>query len=181
MPKNSSWVNSDGLVVGFGTQTSTQYSPAIISDAGSERVMHLPIPAMASLGTDATTGTGIYQAQNWMNAAMIPGGAIVTEVKIVTKTGCTSGGAADLLIGTYTISSTTGLLVAVDADGLLAAGDAALADFDTAGETRTYAIAAGAAQLGKTTVGANPVTVAPTYVTAAYTAGALDVYIKFVV
>jgi hypothetical protein len=136
------------------------------------------------LGTDATTGTAgsIYDPVNVQNSAFIPANATVQEVWVTTDTVATSTGAADLLIGLYTISASTGKLVAVDADGLAAAGDSALADFgDTqgVGETIVLAKASNAAYVGKKTVGTSPVTVAAISATEVYTAGALTIRVKY--
>lgn len=179
MAKHTSWVNKDGLVVGFGTRTSVEYGGAVVRTNGYSDTVVLKIPDLTLLGTDATVGTGIYAPEKVVSSAYIPANATVQEVVIVTDTAATSGGAADLLLGTFTINSTTGVLAAVDADGLCAAGDSALADFSVAGETMVLGKAASAAQIGKVTVGASPVVVAATYVTAAYTAGALTVYVTY--
>lgn len=179
MPKNSSWFNRDGLVVGYGTRSVDSLGAAQVSDHAGERILTFKITDLAQLGTAATGGSGIYAPQYFSSAVMIPANATVQEVRITTDVAATSGGAADLLLGTYTISSSTGALVAVDDDGLCAAADNALADFSVAGETLVLGKAAGAALIGKTTVGASPVVIAPIYVTAAFTAGALSVTVKY--
>lgn len=179
MARGYNWVNSDGLVVGFGTRTETQYQASQMSTMGSEQELVIQIPDLTQLGTDATAGTGIYAPQYVAQMAVIPANATVQEVRITTDTAATSGGAADLLIGTFTVNATTKAVSAVDADGLAAAADSALADFSAAGETIVLAKGSNAAQVGKATVGSNPVVVLATYVTAAYTAGALSIHVKY--
>lgn len=181
MKRDNAWYNKDGLVVGYGTRAVDVNSPATYSTDGNGGEIVIKLSDLTLLGTDATVGTGIYAPQYFTNAAYIPANATVQEVRITTDTAATSGGAADLLIGTYTIDSATGALVAVDADGLCAAGDNALADFSAVGETLILGKAAGAAQIGKVSVGSSPVVVAATYVTAAFTAGALSVHVKYTV
>lgn len=179
MPKNSVWYNSDGLVVGFGRRTTDTVTPATISDRAAERIITFKIPDLTALGTAATGGSGIYAPQVWAGAAQIPANATVQEVRITTDVAATSGGAADLLLGAYTISSSTGNLVAVDDDGFCAAADNALADFSVVGETLVLGKGSNAALIGKATVGSAAVVIAPIYVTAAFTAGALTVTVKY--
>lgn len=179
MARGNTWVNKDGLVVGFGTRTEDKFKAAQYNTTGGLNELVIKLSDLTSLGTDATAGTGIYAPSYVVQAAKIPANATVQEVRVTTDTAATSGGAADLLIGTYTVNATTKAVSAVDADGLLAAADSALADFSAAGETIVIGKAANAAQVGKVTVGASPVIVLATYATAAYTAGALSVHILY--
>ena len=175
------WFNDDGLVVRFGARSTSDAAdvPAQTSTAGKTQEITLRIADMTDLGTDATADSGAYTAGEFVNSAFIPANATVQQVTIKTLTAVTSGGAADLLLGAYTISTSTGLLVAVDADGFAAAGDSALADFSAAGESIILGKAAGAALIGKVTVGSSPVVIAATYVTAVYTAGAIEVIVEY--
>jgi len=179
MSRDATWVNKDGLVVGFGPRTERLNTAYTYSTDGNGGEIVLKLSDLTLLGTDATAGTGIYAPAYVTNAAVIPANATVQEVRITADTGATSGGAADLLVGIYTVHATTRAVSAVDADGLCAAGDAALADFSAAGETIVLGKAAGAARIGKLTVGTSNVVVLATYVTAAYTAGALSVHVKY--
>ena len=183
MPRGNTWYNEDGLSVGFGTHTADSDTGVTTATSGSTAELVIDIPDLTALDTAANavlaaTG-GIYAAGYHAGAATIPANATVQQVTIKTTTAATSGGAADLTLGAYTVDDDTGLLVAVDADGFAAAGDSALADFSVAGETIVLGKAAGAALVGKATVGAAAVVVAPTYATAAYTAGALQVIIEY--
>lgn len=179
MKRDNVWVNKDGLVVGFGTREVDLNSPALYSTDGGLKELVIKLSDLTLLGTDATVGTGIYAPQYYANAPKIPAGATIQEVRITTDVAATSGGAADLLLGAFTVNATTGVLAAVDADGLAAAGDSALADFSAVGETIVLGKAATAALIGKVNVGSDPVVIAATYVTAAYTAGALSVHVLY--
>ena len=180
MAKSSGWVNKDGLIVGFGPRTVSKNSTSRQLEESLHEVV-LKLSDLTLLATDATVGTAgtIYDPVAIQNSAFIPANATVQEVWVITDTAATSTGAADLLIGLYTISASTGKLVAVDADGLAAAGDSALADFSDVGETIVLAKASNAAYVGKKTVGASPVTVAAISATEVYTAGALTVRVKY--
>lgn len=171
------WVNSDGLVVRFGTRTTDEDTdvPAQTKTFGLTQEVKFRLNDLTDLGTDATA----YTAGEFVNAAKIPANATVQKVTIKTLTAATSGGAADLLLGAYTINASTGALVAVDADGFAAAGDSALADYSVAGESIILEKAASAALIGKATVGSSDVVVAAVYATAAYTAGALEISVEY--
>jgi len=179
MSRETVWHNEDGLAVGFGTRSAQTNTGGATVTAGRTQEIVYTYDDLTALGTDATADSGIYAAGKWVNSPQIPAGATVQKVTITTDTAATSGGAADLLIGIYTISDTDGLLDAVDADGLAAAGDSALADFSAVGETVVLDKSAAAAYIGKVNVGSSPVVVAPTYATAAYTAGALTVTVEY--
>lgn len=175
MPKANYWVN-DGLAIGYGRRTVDDALPSTVRTAGAVKQLILELTDLTALPLDTAAGT--ITAGSVSNAATIPALASVQSVTIITKTAA-AGTTADLLLGVYTIG-TDGVLTAVDADGLAAAGDSALADFSVAGETIVLGKAAGAALIGKVTVGSSPVVVAAAYATSAYTAGALQVIIEYV-
>ena len=174
MPRNAAWLNSDGLVVGFGTRTSDKEQSSKLPGAGSVHEVVLEIDDATELGTDATAGTGIYAPQYVAQAVKIPANATIKSARVIAKTGATSAGAADLLVGTYTVNATTKAVSAVDPDGLVAAADAALADLANDGD----AIDGGGAVIDNT-VGTTDVVVLATYVTAAYTAGAFKIVVSY--
>jgi hypothetical protein len=176
MPKANYNVR-DGLAVGYGRRTVDDALPSTVRTAGAVKQLILELTDLTALPLNTAAGT--ITAGSVSNAATIPALASVQSVTIITKTAATSDGAADLLLGVYTVG-TNGALTAVDADGLAAAGDSALADFSVAGETVVLGKAAGAELIGKVTVGSSPVVVAAAYATAAYTAGALQVIIEYV-
>jgi|10_taG_2_1085330.scaffolds.fasta_scaffold04927_7 hypothetical protein len=170
----------DGLAVGYGPRSADNDTGSVGSGIGVQDEIVLRIPDMTALGTDATADSGIYKAGYWANAPKIPANATIESWTSKVNVVAASDGAADLLLGIFTISPTTGLLVAVDADGLAAAGDSALANFQgEVGETFSLGAAAGAAYLGKKDVGTAAVVVVPTYVTAVYTAGDITIRIRY--
>lgn len=170
------WVNNDGLVVRFGTRSTDDATdvPAQTNTAGKTQEITLRVPDLTAIGTDATA----YTAGKHANSARIPANATVQQVTIKTLTGATSTGAADLLVGLYTVGA-DGLLDVVDADGLAAAADSALADFSAVGETIVLGKGANAAYIGKKTVGANPVVVDVISATEVYTAGAVEIIVEY--
>lgn len=179
MKRENAWYNKDGLIVGFGTRSKDDNSQAVVPGGDFMREVVIKLSDLSLLGTDATAGTGIYAPQYFANAPRIPAGATVQEVRVTTDTPAVTGDAADLLIGLYTVNATTGVLVAVDADGLLLAATAAASDFSAEGETIVLGKAASEAYIGKLSVGADPVVVAATRVTGSYSAGALSVHVKY--
>lgn len=181
MKRENGWFNKDGLVVGYGTRSVEVNNPAVPHVYGHGGEVVIKLSDLSLLGTDATVGTGIYAPMYYANAPHIPANATVQEVRITTDTAAVTGDAADLLLGLYTISASTGALVAVDADGLAEAGDSAAADFSVEGETIVLGKSAAAAYIGKKTVGTSPVVVAASRVTGSYSAGALSVHVKYTV
>lgn len=173
MARNSYWINQDGLAVGYGRHTTSNNVAAVTALDSSYR----KTVSMTWDLVDLATAASSYPAGVYARAARIPANAFVHEVRLVTEVAAT-GATADLLVGTYRFTS-AGVLTVVDDDGLVAAADSALANFDTVGEIVTLGASASAAIVGKTTVGANPVTVIPIYVTAAYTAGRIRIEVDY--
>lgn len=173
------WYNQDGLTVRFGPRNlnDDENVASQTSTMGKMQQLTLKLPDLTLLPLNDATGVA---AGEFANSARLPAGATVQEVTIVTDTPAASAGAADILIGVYSVDSATGQLSLTggDADGLAAAGDSALADFSVAGETMVLDKAAGAALIGKTQVGIDGY-VAAAYATAVYTAGALTVIIDY--
>lgn len=172
------WFNKDGLTVRFGGRANSddENQAAQTSTGGKTQEITLKLPDLTALTSGDATGVA---AGEFVNSARLPAGAVVQQVTIVTDTAAASGGAADLLIGTYSLGATGVLsLTGGDADGLCAAGDSALADFSVAGETIVLGKAAGAALIGKVEVGIDAY-IAASYATAAYTAGALTVIVEY--
>jgi hypothetical protein len=179
MARNNFWVNDDGLAIGFGTRTSVEQGATTVNKGGNTYEMTLVVPDLLPVagvvGTDATA----YTAGSYSNAAFIPALATVQKVTIVTDTVAASTGAADILLGLYTIHATTGALVVVDADGLVDAGSSVLADFSVVGETMIIDKATGGTYVGKKTVGASPVLIAAITATEVYSAGALTFIVEY--
>lgn len=157
------WTNSDGLYIKFGQEEGAVGTAGEYRTNALERVTEVVI-TLTSLATSAA-----IQDQH----VTIPSGARITKVKVINEVAATSGGSAVLNVGLQRLDRSTEL----DYDGLLAAS--ALADFNSAGETKEYAI-------GVSTVGAlvgttlsNPGYITADYDTAAFTAGKLRVQIHW--
>jgi hypothetical protein len=157
------WTNNDGLYIKFGTEEATAGTAGEFRTNGAERVVRAKL-TLTGLGTAAA-----IQDQH----TVIPAGVRISEVKIINETAATSGGSAVLNIGLQRLDRSTEL----DYDGLVAA--AALATFNAAGETQTLtAGSTGAGALVGTTT-AYPGYITADYDTAAFTAGVLQVEIKY--
>lgn len=172
------FVNQDGLTIRFGTrvQGDDRNVQAQPTTGGVVQQLIFRVDLADINATDAVTGS----AGEFVNAALIPANATVQEVTVITEIVAASTGAADVILGHYTIAAATGLLVLVDADSLLDAGSSALADFSVIGESLVIDKATGGAALGKTTLGANPTVLAAASLTEVYTAGRLKFIVDYV-
>lgn len=170
--------NKDGLTVRFGTRVANDDEDVASQTSTAGRVQEITLKVKDATTIPLTDATSVA-AGEFANSAFIPANATVIAVRIKTDTALASGGAADLIVGTYTISASTGKLVVVDANGLLDEGDSALADYSVAGETVFIGKGQTAALVGKTTVGAAAVVVAVARLTAAYTAGAVTITVEY--
>ena len=160
----STWHNNDGLFIRFGTKEAEVGVAGEYRTNGPQRMVEVTIPAMTALGT----GAAIQD-----DSAVIPKGARIEKVEVITDTLVTSGGSATLNIGLIRTDRTTEL----DYDGLVAA--LALASFNAAGETAvlTTAVTSAGALLGTTL--ANNGLITADYDTAAFTAGAIRVRVYY--
>ena len=153
------WNNDDGLEVRFGIDRATAAPTGATS--AEEKVHVFDIADATDLGdTDTAVVSG--------DAAFIPAGAIVKDAYLVVDTAFTSGGSAVLDLGLKKADGTN-----IDDDGI----DAAIAL--TAIDADDDVIACAGALVG--TRLANDSYVMATYDTAAFTAGAAKLVIKYVV
>lgn len=169
------WYNQDGLVVRFGPRPALEDDDQAGQPSTAGRTQELSFEVQL-VDLDLNDATG-EEAGIFANSARLPEGSVVQKVTLVTKTPAASGGAADFLLGTYSIAA-NGQLALGDADSLAAAGDSALADFSVAGESIILEKAAAAALIGKTEVGSDTY-VAAAAGTAVYTAGVIQVTIEY--
>lgn len=151
------WNNEDGLLVRFAKDNGA----AVRVDGSKEhdgRVAVFSIGDATALGdtdTAAATGEDTY----------IPAGAVITEAYTIVDTAFTSGGAAVLDLGFKQLAGTN-----IDDDGI----DAAVA----VGALTANAVIAGDGALVGTKL-ANDSYFMATYDTAAFTAGAARVIVKY--
>jgi len=178
MAAQERWYNQDGLTVRFGARPSDEDENVASQPSTAGKIQEIVLKSRDATDIPLNDATG-EAAGEFANSAFIPADATVIGVRIKSDTGLTSGGAASLLVGAYTIDAASGQLVAVDADGFVAAADNAIADLDADGETLSLDKSAAAALLGKASVGSAAVVVALAVDTAVYTAGALTVTIEY--
>lgn len=153
------WINDDGLKVKFGTTKSEVGLGGESTTDGNDRVLTFDF-TYADL---AATGTTKY-----IPNVSIPNGAVLREAKLHISTAWTSGGSATLTIGLYDTDEST----AYDADGI----DATIA---VAAMTEGTTITCDGAVVGKAISNTTPVIVSLLEGTAAFTAGAAQLVVKY--
>ena len=152
------WNNDDGLEVRFGLDRTTEQPSG--RTAAEEKVLVWHLADATELGdTDTAAVAG--------DEAFIPAGAVIKDAYFVVDTAFTSGGAAVLDLGLKQAAGTN-----IDDDGI----DAAIAL--TAIDADDDVIACDGALVG--TRLANNSYVMATYDTAAFTAGAGKLVIKYI-
>ena len=158
------WVNNDGLVVLFDKEEATKAMAGEYPGAGPTRIVEVKIPALTAL---AATPTLLDDFTS------IPDNARIAKITVITDTAVTSGGSAVLNLGLRKLDRTT----AIDEDGLIIA--LPIASFNAAGETvvLTAGVTYGGALLGTTITDAG--LLYADYDTAAFTDGAIRVFIEF--
>lgn len=157
------WMNNDGLYLKFGTDKAVTNKAGEYVTHGALREIEVKIPVMTSVASTAT----IISDQTW-----IPAGVRLQEVEVVCDTVVT-GSSSTLNIGLVKSDRTT----EIDFDGILAAFP--LTSMDAAGE-KTVVVVGGTgagAKLGTTTAFTGYITA--DYDTAAFTAGAITLRIRY--
>ena len=159
------WTNNDGLRIKIGRTEANVTQGGEYNVTGPDHVVEVRFN-LTSLGT----ATALLEP-----GIIIPKGARIDEVVVISETAATSGGAAALNIGLVRLDNTT----AIDEDGLVAA--LALSAINVAGEENELtAGVTGAGALVGTTL-ANAGKLVADYDTAAYTAGTVLVRVRFYV
>jgi len=158
------WNNNDGLYVKFHKEIGVAGRGGYVV-AGDESLHTVEL---------RITATGLGTASAIMDDhVVIPAGAVIEEIEVISETACTSSGSAALNIGLVRQDRTT----TYDEDGLVAA--LALTALNVAGEKNVLRVGStGAGTLVGTTLANSGVIVAD-YDTAAYTAGVLVVRINY--
>jgi hypothetical protein len=135
MGRNTQWDNDDGLVVGFGTRTSTR-APARKADEGPLETIHMnfdwvDLPETSVAATD----------DQLVHGPAIPNGAVLVSAKLTVLEAFAGG--TSITFGVYNADTAA----AVDADGVIQAE--VTADIDAIGDIVEYTIAnAGASGAG---------------------------------
>lgn len=165
MARQATWTNNDGLVVGFGRHTEDNNVAAVTSDRSGRKTMRMKV--------DLTTLPDTFAAANRTpQAAVIRRGSVIHEATIRVITAATSGGAPTLDIGLWGTND-----VVDDADGIDAA--IALTAIDAVGEVVQCdgAVVNGVVSAGATAN--SDVVIAPSYNTAVYTAGEIEIEVVY--
>lgn len=173
MPRDATWSNSDGLVVGFGTHSADNSCPAV-TGTGTSRQLQMVID-LTEVPDTASATNGIAYPQ----APIIPRGSVITRATITTLEAATSGGAATLDLGLWTRGKATD--VVDDADGIVSG--VTIAEMTTVGEIHLcdgalLPLATSASTLVGAT-GLGDCVVTAEYATAAFTAGKIIVRVEY--
>lgn len=155
------WINSDGLAVKFGLEEAQPGRAGEYLTTGPQQMIELVINPMTALTT-----TAVVQENN----VVIPRGARIEKVELITQTACTGG--TSLSVGVVDTDYTSN-----PADGGLI-NAALLATHDLAGETTVMTVGSTASGvLIGSTLTSNKVITAKSVGT--YTAGAVRVRIYY--
>ncbi len=170
MPRERTWSNNDGLVVGFGTHTEDNRVPAVTAERGSG----LKTLKVFIVGTALEDVGSVTAASFYPQSARLKRGARIRSAHFQVHEVFTSGGAATLTIGTYK-AQTPGTVD--DQDGIDAT--VAIAAINGIGE---IVVCDGALVNGTIPVGAtsdSDVEIVATRATAAFTAGTGTLTIEY--
>lgn len=148
--------NADGLQLNYGTRdVEVNHARAV---GGVDEVQQVVFDITATkLGTAPTINAA---------SAFIPANSLIVRATLLVKAAFTSGGAATLDIGTYSIAS-----VAIDADGIDAA--VALAALGANADVACDGVQVGTIVTADCYIGAS-------YGTAAYTAGTARLVVEYI-
>lgn len=159
------WYNTDGLYLKYGT---TKAVPNIGGDfrmPGELRVMEIKIPDLTTL----TSTAAIID-----DTLFVPTNCIIEQVETVSDTAATSGGSATLNIGLMKLDRTTTISDTALVNAM------ALTSIDGTGEKTTLVLGStGAGSKIGTNIGTDVGYITAKYGTAAFTAGAVTVRIKY--
>jgi hypothetical protein len=169
MSATERWTNDDGLNIKFGNERSVVSAEGAVSTMGDEAQAVFKIT-----GTDITSSDALLAAHPVVG---IPDGAHIISATLYVTTAFTSGGSATLTLGLWNDDG-DGTYSVWDADGIDAA--IAITAIDAIGDH----VACDGAKVGTGSVavagtGGRPVYVSQSYGTAAFTAGAADLVIKY--
>jgi hypothetical protein len=169
MSRANTWTNSDGLVVGFGTHTVDNNVASVTGNPDGSKTLKMVITLADLDDTFSATSKAPQDAR-------IRRGSIIKSAHIQTLVAATSGGAATLDIGTWALAATE---VVDDADGLVA--DVTIAEMTTIGEVHVLdgalINASGVTAVGA--VGDADCVIAPSYETAVFTAGSVELVVTY--
>jgi hypothetical protein len=175
MARQSTWTNSDGLKVGFGTRSDNDESPGVLGGrAGARRTLVCEIDVANLVDTFAAANRTGYEA-------VIPRGSIITAAYLNTVTAVASSGGGTLEIGTWGTNDSVD-----DADGIVAT--VAVAELNAVGEVHIcdgalVAAPGNTAAAGIISVGAtanSDCIIAPSWATAAFQSGVVQLTVEYI-
>jgi hypothetical protein len=156
-----------GLYQKYGLEQVVPMQAGEPVTTGDTRVIKITLPDLTLVPNAAAVIPGTDNVN-------FPAGFRLEEVEVINDTAATSGGAATLNIGLQRTDRTT----EIDYDGILKV--APLTDWNAVGEKKVYNVGVtGIGDLVGVTSGANPGYLTYHYGTAAFTAGALTILVKF--
>jgi hypothetical protein len=161
MPRQNTWTNSDGLVVGFGTHSVDNEVAAVVSERGPVKVMQMYVKA-----TNLVATASVVASTQPPQAVRIKRGSVINRAKFQVVVPFATSASGTLTIGTFKADAAA---TVDDADGIDAT--IAVTAIDAIGET---VICDGALVNGTTPVGAtsdSDVVILPSYGTGVFTAG----------
>lgn len=169
MSANEFYTNSDGLNIRFGLEKGAVATSGHVSTMGDESEAHFTIT-----GTSLTSSDALLETHSLTG---LPDGAHIISATLYVTTAFTSAGAATLTIGLFNDDG-DGTFSVNDADGIDAT--VAITVIDAIGDHLACdgaLVGSGAIALAGT--GDRPLFVSAKYATAAFTAGAADLVIKY--
>jgi hypothetical protein len=166
MARDATWTNSDGLVVGFGTHTSDN-GVAAVSGTGSRKQLRMEI--------DLTGLADAFAATNRLpQEVIIPRGSAIRGAWLRVLTAAVSAGGGTLDVGTWGTNDS-----ADDPNGLVDA--VTVAELTSIGEIHVcdgaMINASGQVAVGVTSL--SDVVIAPSYDTAVFTAGLIELVVEY--
>lgn len=165
----ANWYNNDGLLVKIGTSEAEVVRGGELNSFGS----YQEIEQVIDLTTLTSSAGTLLSDSN--PGVVIPKNFVVQEIVVINEVAATSSGSATLSLGLVRQSDRT---TEIDNDGFIAT--AALATFDTEGETNVLRVGStgAGALVGKVTSATYPGYLVANYGTAAFTAGRIKVTLR---
>jgi len=159
MARGSTWTNSDGLQVPFGTHTADNNVPAVTAADGGVKVMVVEIQGTLLPDVYAATDTNPAAPTIRRGSSILSAKFMVTEA-FVGATGVLDIGLWSKGLATEVVDDADGIDAAIAVTAIDAVGDVVQCD---------GALVAGVTAVGATANG--DCVIAPSYSTAAFTAG----------
>jgi hypothetical protein len=161
MPRNSTWVNSDGLTVGYGTHSEDDNVAAVVSERGPYKVMQMYITA-----TNLVATASVADTDQPPQAVTIKRGSHIKSAKLSVVVPFATSASGTLTIGTFaagdasTVDDVDGIDATIAVTAIDAIGDVVVCD---------GALVNGVVPLGATSN--SDVVILPSYGTGVFTAG----------